>query len=216
MRYNLNAEVLSYDGRKVGELQHIVIDPHTHKVSHLIVRKGFLFKSDKVLPQSLVASTTGQEINLYQFEGTLDDMPDYEEINYVMAGDYTFDQDENDSSMRPLFVYPPLGQPLGVYPIFPRMLQQPVVEKNIPLDKVAIQDGARIIALHGDDLGEIMEIITDPITDQATDIVIQDPDGQRKRIPINWVKDLQENSIQLIVDANLVEHLPEHRPLETA
>jgi uncharacterized protein YrrD len=43
-------DVQNTQGEKVGELDRVVIDPSTRDVTHVIVRKGLLFKEDRVIP----------------------------------------------------------------------------------------------------------------------------------------------------------------------
>jgi sporulation protein YlmC with PRC-barrel domain len=54
MQFKKGAEVFSSDGEKIGTLNRVVIDPRTREVSNLVVEKGFLFKTDKVVPITLV------------------------------------------------------------------------------------------------------------------------------------------------------------------
>ncbi len=50
----IGADVYAKDGKKVGELYRVVLDPETMEVTDLIVRKGLLMKKDRVVPVSLV------------------------------------------------------------------------------------------------------------------------------------------------------------------
>ncbi len=42
MQFKRGAEGFTADGRKVGGIDRVVIDPRTREVSHVVIRKGFL------------------------------------------------------------------------------------------------------------------------------------------------------------------------------
>ena len=58
MQIKRNARVVTADGRDVGHVERVVIDPGTRDLSHLIVSRGRLFKEDRGVPFNLVAHTT--------------------------------------------------------------------------------------------------------------------------------------------------------------
>jgi uncharacterized protein YrrD len=49
-----DAEVLSLAGEKIETLDRVVLDPETKEVSHIVVKKGMLFSTSKVIPISYV------------------------------------------------------------------------------------------------------------------------------------------------------------------
>ena len=218
MRYKLDADIVDHSEEKVGELQHVVLNPVTKEITHLVVRKGWLFKEDKVLPESLVATANDETIQLYEFDGSLDDMPDYEDVHYIP---YNFDYEATGpSTSEPIansvLLYPPVRRPYGSYPAFPQQFQQKVVEKNIPSSAITIEKGATLVDLEGEEVGEITELIATSPDDRATDIVFEDKDGTVKRIPIQWVQDIHEDAVRLAISATLLSHLPEHHIMEPA
>ena len=216
MRYKLDADIVDHNEEKVGELQHVVLNPVTHEITHLVVRKGWLFKADKVLPESLVANANDEAIQLYDFDGSLDDMPDYEDVHYVPYNYEATGPNTSEPIVNSVLIYPPVRRPYGSYPAFPQQFQQKVVEKNIPSSTIAIEKGATLVDLEGEEIGEITELIATATDDRATDIVFEDTDGVVKRIPIQWVQDMHEDSVRLAVSATLLSHIPEHHIVEPA
>ena len=70
---DIGTEVHCQDG-KCGKLHKVVLDPHTQQVTDLIVERGFLLKTDRVLPvnvveqatrDSVMLSISGQELSEY-------------------------------------------------------------------------------------------------------------------------------------------------------
>ena len=64
MQLQQGATVRTADGKDVGHLDRVVMDPKSKEVTHVIVRKGMLFTEDKVVPLSLIASSTKDEVRL--------------------------------------------------------------------------------------------------------------------------------------------------------
>src|SRR6185295_6628330 len=83
MQFKQGANVSTYDGKYVGNVDRVVLNPKTKEVTHIVVRKGFLFSEDKIVPLSVIASATDQGVMLRQDAGNLDDLPPFEETHYV-------------------------------------------------------------------------------------------------------------------------------------
>jgi sporulation protein YlmC with PRC-barrel domain len=46
MQFKENAEVFTSTGEKDGRIDRVVIDPNSNELTHLVVKKGFLFTKD--------------------------------------------------------------------------------------------------------------------------------------------------------------------------
>lgn len=78
MPYRKNVDVMTLDDRKIGEVDLVVMDPQSLEVTHLIVRKGFLFSKDKVLSIDLVETAQDDQVLLKKKLGELGELPDFE------------------------------------------------------------------------------------------------------------------------------------------
>jgi sporulation protein YlmC with PRC-barrel domain len=83
MEIREGASVVTTKDDKVGTVYRIVIDPRTMQITHLVVRKGFLFTDDKVLPMNLVERADGETVVLRSDAGDLDELPDFSEKEYI-------------------------------------------------------------------------------------------------------------------------------------
>lgn len=73
------AEVICPDGA-VGQLEMLGVKPHSDEITHLIVRRGFLFQRDLLIPADWIAGVE-EESNLIQLKAPLSDvvnLPEYE------------------------------------------------------------------------------------------------------------------------------------------
>lgn len=207
MKFKYGTDVINHEKEKVGEIESVVIDPETDEISHLIVQEGLLLKEDKVVPISLVANVNQDQIKLHDFAGDFDEFPAYQEMHYVPI--HQLDSVQFDPKLTPLYAYPPLGK--SGFHLSPA-LEVVVEEENIPTSAKLIDEGANVITLDEHHVGNVEEVIFDPDSDRATHLVISK--GlllkDEKLIPVNWVKEYDQQKIKLFVDSAVIENLPEH------
>ena len=210
MLFKQGTDVFSSDNEKIGTLDRVVMDPRTKEISHIVVREGFLFREDKVVPMDLIGSVTDESIILQGSKDHLNELPDYEETHYV-SRDATVDDD-----MSTLYWNPPAysGAGYSQYPvIYPQSLYIRRTEKNIPEGMVALAEGAKVLAEDGEQVGNIETLITDP-NERVTHMVISSGllMKERKIIPSHWLSTVTDDEVHLSVDSRLLERLPEYRP----
>ncbi len=218
MRFNFGTDILNFEGEKVGELNHVVIDPSTDRVTALIAKKGLLFPNDKVIPMSLVMETNEDHIKLYDFEGSYEDLDDYVDVHYVSAEKNrknTF-MDEEGKPQPPLIAYPPAGRAgFGYVPVIANPIyeeQKKVEVKNIPEDSAEIVEGGTVLDMEGEPIGNVEQIIADSQSDQVTHLVISKGlfFNEEKMIPSSWVSGYDSNQLKLVVNSKIIEQLPEY------
>lgn len=217
MRFTENAKVLAADGDKVGEVERVVIDPKTHQVTHIVVRKGLLFKEDKAVPVDLVASATEDTVALRPDAGDLETLPPFEEEHYVIVDERELARYGVDgpSYPSPVIWYPPFGA-APPYVVKSGIGQaDPVVattQRNVPEGTVALEEGADVISADDEHVGDVEQVLTDPLADRVTHFVITE--GlllkERKLIPSQWVSTMTEDKVKLAVGSEFLERLPEY------
>ena len=209
MLFKKGVDVFSSDDEKIGTLDRVVMDPKTKEVTHIIIREGFLFTEDKVVPLDLIGSVTDERIALQGSKEHLDELPDYEETHFVPR-DATVDDD-----MNTLYWNPPVDawSGSGRYPIYPPSLYVRRTEKNIPEGMVALAEGAKVLSEDGEQVGNIETLVTDP-NEHVTHVVISSGllMKERKIIPAYWLESVAEDEVHLSVESRLLERLPEYRP----
>ena len=213
MQFKKGAEVFSGEGEKIGTLNRVVIDPRTREVSSLVVGKGILFRTDKVIPTSLVDLDMEDRIVLKKTnQDILEDFPDFETAHYVHL-------DESDNpyyeSVDASYWYPPVqpGWALSSYPEYPLPESVLKTEQDIPEGTVALQEGAKVISRDGEHVGNIEQVITESQEKRVSHFVVSE--GlllkERKLVPAVWVTDVAEDEIHLSVESSLFDRLPEYQ-----
>ena len=210
MLFKQGIDVFSSDDEKVGTLDRVVMDPKTKEVTHIIVREGFLFAKDKVVPMDMLGSVTDERIALQGSKEHLDELPDYEETHYVPR-DAAVDDD-----MNTLYWNPPADDMggYGRYVFYPQSQYLRQTEKNIPDGMVALAEGAKVLTEDGEQVGNIKTLITDPKDERVTHLVLSSGllMKERKIIPAHWLSSVAEDEVHLSIDSRLLERLPEYRP----
>lgn len=210
MLFKKGVEVFSSDDEKIGTLDRVVMDPKTKEVTHIIVREGFLFTEDKVVPMDLIGSVTDDRIALQGSKEHLDELPEYEETHYVPRTAAV------DDDMSTLYWNPPVDAwgGYGRYAFYPQSQYLRRTEKNIPEGMVALAEGAKVLSEDGKHVGNIETLVTDPKEDRVTHLVISS--GlllkERKIIPAYWLSSVNDDEVHLSVESRLLDRLPEYHP----
>jgi len=214
MQFKQGAEVYTADGERAGTIKRIVIEPDTKEVTNLVIQKGILFTEDKVIPISLVNSSTEDRVKLRKDGGDLTKFPDFEVSHYIPADRGALSERRSRQLVRPMFWYPPIGGYNGfaVYDMPPYVRK----EENIPEGTVAIEEGADVISSDGEHVGDVERVFTEPEADRATHLLISK--GlllkEKKLIPTRWLTHVFEHEVRLSVEADLVKSLPEYNLVE--
>jgi uncharacterized protein YrrD len=208
MLFKKGVDVFSSDNEKIGTLDRVVMDPKTKEVTHIVVREGFLFTEDKVVPIDLIGSVTDERIALQGSKEHLDELPEYEETHYIPSSAAA------DDDMNTLYWNPPLAwSGYGRYPLYPESPYVRRTEKNIPEGTVALAEGAKVLSEDGEHVGNIETLITDP-NEHVTHLVVSSGllMKERKIIPAHWLGSVTEDEVNLSVESRLMERLPEYHP----
>jgi uncharacterized protein YrrD len=215
MQLKEGARVFSADGKRIGTLSRVVLEPCTKQVTSLVVEKGFMFAHDKVIPMSLVGPTTEDRVSLRVDAADLEELPDFEELDHVPAE--TEPQDPLGAAhwARPLYWYPPIGSwwTASGYAGYARPIYVERTRRNIPKGTVALEEDAPVISRDGKHVGDVERVFTDPLEDRATHLLLSR--GlllkEEKLIPTKWITNVLERAVHLSVESSLVDSLPDYQ-----
>jgi uncharacterized protein YrrD len=229
MQFKKGAAVLNADGERVGNIMGVAIDPKDKEVTHLLVQKGFLFTTDRVLPIDLVASASEDEVKLREDAGALDDLPEYQEEHYIPQSvadaedDHRPNADETGDAFAPgAFWYPPTDANWWQAPSYsvghtfvPASVKTPYVPRtteNIPEGTTALEKGAKVITSDGENAGSLEQIFVDANSGRATHILVAKGllSKERKAVPTWWISIVMADEVHLSIDADFLERLPDY------
>jgi len=182
------------DGEKIGSVSQIVVDPLTDDVTHVVVRKGLLFTTDKVIDVHLIhPDSEGRPV----VAAAADDIPDFTEEHFLALGD-----------RREAPIAPPLAY-FGAYATETPLsagAYRTVVARNIPERAAAIEIGADVISRDGEMVGALQQLVLAD-SGQATHVVVDSPDDVTRAIPVTWIDTVEQDSLRLGVDAPVIERI---------
>lgn len=213
MEFRQNASVRTLDGKEVGRIDRVVLDPKTKEVTHIVVHKGFLFTEDKVIPIDLIDVATEDGVCLRGTVGDLQALPLFEETHYVRvtngAHPKTDDQARVDYAL-PLYPSPTLGgiaPASSLEPLTPEYVAE--TAQNIPEGAVALKKGAKVIAADGQQVGSVDQVITDPQASRVMNLVIAQGllVKEKRQIPVTWVRQVWEDEVHLAVGSQTIDEL---------
>ena len=228
MRFKNRAEVLDIEGKRVGDVVGVAIDPKTHEITHVMVEKGFLFTKDRVIPIAMVKSASEEGVRLNVGADDLKSVPEYRLDHYVPVSDREGEEDYPSPALAPdfpprafwspppnmnwwstanLFGYAPvLGQ---VAPPFVAHTHETAPEGTVVLDV-----DATVISKDGKKVGKVAQVLVDPSGERATHIVVSTSDANeaQKLIPTAWIQELLSENVVLSMDATFLEQLPDYVP----
>jgi uncharacterized protein YrrD len=229
MQFSKGAAVRNADGKRVGDVIGVAIDPRNKEVTHLLVQKGFLFTTDRVLPIHMVASTSEDEVRLREDAADLDDLPEYQEEHYIPRSvleaedDHRPRENPTDNLAAPgAYWYPPTDTSIWYgtqstvgHTLIPGNAELPLVpqvKENIPEGTTALEKGAKVMTSDGENAGSLERIFVDPESGRATHILVTSGlfSKERKAVPTWWISVMLADEVHLSIDAGFLEKLPNY------
>lgn len=214
MQLKKGADVFSSAGEKIGSLDRVVINPETKDVTHLVVEKGVLFTTNKVIPIEYVNQEVGDRIALEKTAQELETLPSYDPNTYINL-DKT-DYPDEEQKLETVYWYPPLhhywwttgGDSPTWYPK-PKFVK---TEDLLPEGTIALEEGAKVVSKDGKHIGSLEQVIVETAEHRATHNVVSEGVlfKERKLVPTIWITDVDEDQVTLSVQSDLIERLPEY------
>jgi uncharacterized protein YrrD len=214
MQFKKNAHVITAQGRKIGRIDRVVVDPTSGEVSHLVIKKGLLLTEEKVVPVDAVAATTDDEVRLTESAPDPEALPQFEKEAYIPARGYkNLRRQQAEEARRMIWYHTGINTPWWVggpdlQPSKPLFVREK--RRSIPKDTVPLEEGAEVQDAHGEKVGKVVEVFAEPEEHRVTHILValKGLSMEKKLVPSVWIKDVFEKSVRLSVDRGFVSDLP--------
>jgi hypothetical protein len=195
----LGAPVNCLDG-KAGTLSKIITDPDSRRPTYLVVKRGRPRSREIVVPVSLVVEVTPAAVELDITRKALADFPDYEVT--VQKGKYQKPMPVPDPR-RPITIYtPPTNSGYMV-----------LRQRNVPEQSVEVKRGMAVRDCEGHQVGKVEGIIVGVSKRRGKYVVFRRTRSRSLRlIPAELVEDVSLEGVQLRVDCDFAEKLPDYTP----
>ena len=220
MQFKENAEVVTSSGDKVGRIDRVVIDPKSNELTHLVVKKGFLFNRDKVVPVSQVEATDENQVTLKNGSTDPEQFPDFEETHYIPVREPPAPANRDFGSVRPLAWYYPLPggvwwrRRMGGYPGYPEPPYASRTDLNISDNTVPLEEGAKVVSSDGEHVGDVERVYAEEDEQRVTHLLVTQGliSKARKLIPTMWVERVLTDKVRLSISSEFFETLPVYTP----
>lgn len=180
MAIKLDEKVMTSDGKEVGKIDKVILDPDGGDVHAIVVHKGMFFGRDVEIPLDAI---TGQRDGMVQIRYTkdqLDDLPSFHEANYTappperstefMSG-YGY---PTGSMLWPSSYSGPMsGQPYGRDAVGSVGDEVAAIHHEQDLGNSVIEAGSTVRSRDGEKVGEVHRIDFDPQTARPTRLVVR-------------------------------------------
>jgi uncharacterized protein YrrD len=218
MQFAENAHVYTSDKQPVGRITHVVLDPATKKVTHVVVRQGIIFTEDKVVPVQMFQSTGLDGAILREDMGDLHSLPRFEEVYFVQV-DITEDTGEvrRVGMVGTLYPYPPADRG----PEHPEIEQHPrrpihrfvrSTKQNIPAGEIALKEGSWVVSADDQHVGNLESVFVDPQTGCITHMMVTRKTlltMSRRMVSVSLIRSVYADRVYLSIDAAMLDELAE-------
>jgi len=180
MQVELGAKVTTADGKQIGSIDKLILDPESGQVRTIVVQKGLLFKDDIEIGLDGIEDQAHGTVRLRYTERQLDDLPRFYE------GSYTTPPPERSAAYADDFGYPASAflwpargtasadadlyghEAVGDVADEVRVMQQ---EQD--LSNAVIEEGSEVLGCDGKKVGSVHRIVFDSANGRPLAIVIR-------------------------------------------
>jgi uncharacterized protein YrrD len=213
--FKIGAKVVCKEG-ECGKLSKLVVDPHTNRITDLVLEKGVLLKEDRVLPMGVVKSATSEEIQLTLKSDHLDKYPQYREKEYVVP--------RNEE--RVADAYGPMARYVTARdnryglefprPVVPRVKETRVtVGEGVSSRKAVIGRGTPVTNVDGT-VGEVDHLLLDEESGRISHVVVnRGAAGHPLVVPIKSVERLSDDAIFISPDSEALGQVSCYMPRDS-
>ena len=195
MKLPLNVDVHCTDGR-CGRSTHIVYNPATETVTHVVVKEVKSPQTERLVPVSWIQETTPELILLNRTRADVEGLESFNQTDFVQREVPHYATDPQLTLLWPYRV----------------PAKQVVVDtrRQLPPGELAVRRGARVRATDGR-VGQVDEFVVDPDTGHITHLVLREGlpwDRRHVDIPVSAIDRIEENVVHLNLDKKSIEALP--------
>lgn len=239
MRINLGTKVVTADGKEIGKIDRLVVDPRTDRMQEFVVRKGFFVEHDTIIPIGEVEDRVGNEdeetVHLRMTADQVKQLPDFVEHSYVAAPDGMYPGLFGDGVgagvtgggwLWPAPIYEPAAQgslgraglPAQVPAedsaggeVAPGMMRDRLQESRP--GSVFLSTGTDVKLRDGDKIGRVEELVVDPERGKVTEIIVKKGLIHHKeiRIPTQFIDEIDDDAIYVSLDNERLERFTVER-----
>jgi uncharacterized protein YrrD len=211
MRVELGARVRTTDGKDVGTIDRLIVDPSNNEIKAVVIHKGMILPRDVEVPLSAIERGPDGSVQLPYTADQVDQLPEFFESNYTAT--------------PPAWYVPPADYPTAAiywpigYGVFatPPLPETAVSTGNAALDRetrealerqdlenAVIGEGSDVVDRDGEKVGALARLVFDPDGHRLTSFVL------RKGFIFTEERELPASAITRIDDGVIYLRVSKH------
>lgn len=205
MDIDIGADVLTNDGKKVGSVERVVIDPLSYEVTDIVVHTDAGRQDDYIVSVSEIDAAEHGEVTLRVNADQLRQMPHFVEAEFEVPPPGGAEVLAYNPGNIVVPVKPPFPPP---YPVPPPPPPLPELAREVGAAPLEISEGTEVEAVDGP-IGTVDEVLLDTYQDRITALVVRKNDllGTDVVIPVEWVSEISLDRVKVAATRAQVEHL---------
>jgi hypothetical protein len=195
MEFPLDVEVHCSDGH-CGRSTHIILNPVTEKVTHIVVREKRPSAVERLVSVKLVANTAAEVILLSCTKEEFAKLESFNQPDFLYTD---LPQHATDPNLTLVWPY--------VVPV-KRIVDEKI--RRIPPGELAVRRGTRVRATDGW-VGRVDEFIVGPVSGNITHLCLRKGHPWKENdvcIPVSQIERIEEKVVHLNVDKKTIASMP--------
>jgi uncharacterized protein YrrD len=221
MQIQLGDEVRTRDGKDVGKIDKLILDPKSHQIRAAVVRKGMLFHDDVEISLDLLEVDRDGSVRLTCTEDQFETLPKFYEANYTTTppADYTAPYNRPLGGLvwpgGGIGAYPVVGAPMSGYarpgelggPRLPLDREERQILFEQDLRNAVIDEGSDVKGSDDEKIGELHSLSFDPATGELTSFVVRQGFlfTQDHQLPADLISSVNDGVVYLSLTKDEVE-----------
>jgi uncharacterized protein YrrD len=206
LNFDIGARAHCHDG-PCGKLVRLVVDPETEDVTDLIIEKGFLQKHDRVIPISVVKSTVDGEIRLAMESHSLNEFPEFREVEFRVPGLGWDSSRHKPENVR--YWMSPDGT-LNGQSVVPASRQH--FNEGVTFGSKVIGRGTKVQCIRGG-AGKVDHVLVDCAKGHITHLVVKrNLLAEYHVVPAELIESVEDEGVTLSISRDQVLALPRYYP----
>jgi sporulation protein YlmC with PRC-barrel domain len=180
MKIELGAKVITTDGKEIGTIDKLVLDPERADIHSIVAHKGLLFGRDIEIPIDAIVGREAGSVKIRYTRDQLDELPDFYEDSYTTppperSAEYASGYGYPAASMLwpSRWSGPVSGEPYGHDAVGAVADEVAALHRAQDLGNAVIEEGSNVRSRDGQKVGEVHQMVFDPSTGQPTALVIR-------------------------------------------
>jgi uncharacterized protein YrrD len=209
MDIELGMSVYTSDGKDIGSIDRLILDPDTNQVKAAVIRKGVLLPHDKEVTREIMNITSDGAIRLSATAAEVHSLPEFLPGAYTTPpADYPLPAGYPSES-----VYLPYGYgfglgglgatPVGMMPDNAEAREVRAAWHRQDLENAVIQEGSKVVSREEEHVGEVHQLRFNQQTGALTHIVVRRGFIFTKdtELPASMIASVRDGAVTLSVSA---------------